>query len=91
MPEEVISFIIRALDDMNFDIDEAGAGTVLGPAGVDLDSLAVGELALRIEDAYGVKFAEEDLEQMAAMTIGEFAAEVLRRAESPARPAGTPR
>ena len=80
MSEEVIAFTIDALRQMNFDVDGAGEQTVLGPAGIDLDSLAVAELALRIEDGFGVKFAEEDVDGLATMTLGEFAADVAGRA-----------
>jgi acyl carrier protein len=79
MSDEVVTFTIDALRQMNFDVEGADADTVFGPAGVDLDSMAVAELALRIEDAYGIKFGEEDLEGLAIMTIGEFGSEVLRR------------
>ena len=80
MSDEVVTFTIDALRQMNFDVEDAGTGTVFGPAGVDLDSMAVAELALRVEDAYGVKFSEEDMEGLAVMTIGEFATEVTSRA-----------
>jgi acyl carrier protein len=78
--EEVIAFTIDALRQMNFDVDGAGEQTVLGPAGVDLDSLAVAELALRIEDGLGVRLDEQDVDGMATMSLGEFAAEVAGRA-----------
>lgn len=81
MSDEVVTFTIDALRQMNFDVEGADAQTVFGPAGVDLDSMAVAELALRIEDAYGVKFGEEDMEGLAIMTIGEFGAEVVRRSQ----------
>lgn len=83
MSQEVIAFTIDALRQMNFDVEGAGAQTVLGPAGVDLDSLAVAELALRIEDGFGVKFAEEDVDGLATMTLGEFAADVAGRIRPP--------
>jgi acyl carrier protein len=76
---DVVAFTIEALRQMNFDVDDADSGTVFGPAGVDLDSLAVAELALRVEDEYGVKFGEEDMERLTVMTFGEFAAEVESR------------
>ena len=79
MSDEVVTFTIDALRQMNFDVEGADADTVFGPAGVDLDSMAVAELALRIEDAYRVKFGEEDMEGLAIMTIGEFGAEVVRK------------
>jgi acyl carrier protein len=88
MSDEVVAFTINALRDMKFDVEGADAGTVFGPAGIDLDSMGVAELALRTEDAYQVKFSEEDLEGLAVMTIGEFAAEVTARAAAKAQPDG---
>jgi acyl carrier protein len=77
---DVIAFALTSLSQMNFDVVGADPDTVLGPAGVDLDSLAIAELALRLEDEFGVRFAEEDMEHVAVMTLGELAAEVQRRA-----------
>jgi acyl carrier protein len=91
MSHEVVAFTINALRQMNFDVDDAGTDTVFGPAGIDLDSMAVAELALRTEDAYRVKFSEEELEGLAVMTIGEFAAEINSRSGSAAQPDGAPR
>jgi acyl carrier protein len=82
MSADVVAFTIEALRQMNFDVDGADGETVFGPAGVDLDSLAVAELALRVEDAYGVKFGEEDMERLAIMSLGEFAADVSARAQA---------
>jgi acyl carrier protein len=82
MSADVVAFTIEALREMNFDVNGADADTVFGPAGVDLDSLAVAQLALRVEDAYGVRFGEEDMEQLAIMTLGEFAAEVTARSSA---------
>jgi acyl carrier protein len=88
MSDEVVAFTIDALRQMNFDVDDADADTVFGPAGIDLDSMAVAELALRTEDIYRVKFSEEDLEGLAVMTIGEFAAEITSRMAAAAQPDG---
>src|SRR5262249_25130442 len=63
----------------NFDTDGADEHTVLGPAGIDLDSLAVAELALRLEDRFGVKFAEEEMEGVTVLTLGELSADVASR------------
>ena len=82
MSAEVVTFTIDALRQMNFDVEDADADTVFGPAGVDLDSMAVAELALRVEDTYGVKFGEEDMDRLAIMTIGEFGDEVVRRSSA---------
>lgn len=79
MSTDVRQFIIDAIADMNYPIDDVDADTPLGSAGVDLESLAVAELAVRVEDTYGVKFSDEEAEQMAAMTVGEFAAAIRER------------
>lgn len=84
MSDDVVAFAISSLRDMNFEVDDAGADSLLGPSGMDLDSLAVAELALRIEDRYGVKFGEDEMEHLAIMTLGEFAAEVDQRSGRPA-------
>jgi acyl carrier protein len=79
MSDDVIAFVFDALREMNFYLDEADADSKFGPAGIDLDSLAVIELASRIEDAYGVSLTEEDMERMATQTVGEFADDVAVR------------
>jgi acyl carrier protein len=88
--DDVIAFIIGALRDMKFDVDAADADSEFGPAGVDLDSLAVVELAARIKDSYGVALTDDDLERLAIATIAEFAAEVAERSRSlaPLEPGG---
>ena len=87
MKDEIRRFVIDAMRDMNYDVSAVDDDTTLGPAGLDLESLALAELAIRVEDTYGVKFAEEESEQLAAMTVGEFTAAVAERIEL-ARAAG---
>lgn len=89
--DDVLAFTIQALREMNFYTDDTGPQTMLGPSGADLDSLAVSELALRIEEEYGVAFDDDDVETLAIMTLGEFAAEVAKRAELVAQSDGTHR
>jgi acyl carrier protein len=79
MRTDVRQFVIDAIAEMNYPMDGVDADTPLGSAGVDLESLAVAELAVRVEDEYGVTFGDEEAEQMAAMTIGEFADAVIAR------------
>lgn len=82
MKDAVRQFVIDAIAAMNYPIDDVDADTPLGSAGVDLESLAVAELAVRVEDEYGVKFADEEAEEMAGMTVGEFADAIVTRAEA---------
>ena len=76
--------LIDALAEMNYDVGDVSGETMLGKAGLDLESLAVAELAVRVEDAYGVKFSDEELEQFADMTLDQFASEVSTRAPAAA-------
>lgn len=79
MRDEVRTFVIEQLADMNYDVEDIDDDTTLGPSGVDLESLALADLAVRVEDRYGLKFADDESEQLALMTVGEFTAMVADR------------
>ena len=79
MKEEVRAFVIAQLQDMNYDTEGIDDDTTLGPAGVDLESLALADLSVRVEDRFGVRFSDDESEQLALMTVGEFTAEVAGR------------
>jgi acyl carrier protein len=79
MDDEVRQYVVEALAAMNYDVSDVTGDTDLGPAGLDLESLAVAELAVQVEDKFGVRFTDEDTEQLALMTLDEFAAEVGSR------------
>jgi acyl carrier protein len=77
---EVREFVLETLQEMNYDIEGVDDDSTLGPAGVDLESLAMAELAVRVEDRFGVRFAEEESEELGLMTVGEFTRTVADRA-----------
>ncbi|HEV2343404.1 MAG TPA: acyl carrier protein [Actinocrinis sp.] len=79
MRDQIRDFIIAALREMNYDVSDVTGQTVLGPAGLDLESLALADLAVQVEEEYGVKFELDDMESTALMTIDEFTAEVDSR------------
>jgi len=79
---EVREYVLETLQEMNYDIEGIDDDSTLGPAGVDLESLAMAELAVRVEDRFGVRFAEEESEELALMTIGEFTRTVSDRITS---------
>jgi acyl carrier protein len=79
MQDDVRAFVIAQLQDMNYDTEGIDDETTLGPAGVDLESLALADLSVRVEDKYGVRFSDDESEQLALMTVGEFTAEVAGR------------
>jgi acyl carrier protein len=79
MKDEVRAFVIAQLQDMNYDTEGIDDNTTLGPAGVDLESLALADLSVRVEDRFGVRFSDDESEQLALMTVGEFTTEVAGR------------
>jgi acyl carrier protein len=72
-------FAMASLREMNYDVDGLDDDSLLGPAGADLDSVALAELGIRVEDRYGIKFSDDEAEQLAGMTIGELCAAVAAR------------
>ncbi|WP_405108291.1 acyl carrier protein [Micromonospora sp. NBC_01405] len=79
MRDDVRVFVIEQLTDMNYDIDDIDDDTTLGPSGVDLESLALADLSVRVEDRYGLKFADDESEKLALMTVGEFTTMIADR------------
>ncbi|HEY1323293.1 MAG TPA: acyl carrier protein [Streptosporangiaceae bacterium] len=79
MIDSIREFILASLQDMNYDVEGVGNDTELGPRGADVESVALAELAIRVEDEYGVKFSEDEAEELARLTVGEFCALVAGR------------
>ncbi|MGW0334175.1 acyl carrier protein [Streptomyces sp. NPDC003011] len=88
MSDNVHTFIVDALKSMNYDVAEITGETPLGPAGLDLESLALAELAIQVEDSYGVRMDEDETEQLALLTVDQLAAEIAKRAASVAAAGG---
>ena len=84
MQDQVREFIVGAIRGMNYDVSEVTGDTDLGPAGLDLESLALFELGVLVEDEYKVKFGEDDLSAMALMTLDEFTGEIEQRVQDAA-------
>lgn len=80
MQDTIRRFVVSALGEMNYDVSEVTGDTDLGPAGLDLESLALAELAVQVEEEFGVEFSDDDMESTALMTLDEFTAEVAQRA-----------
>jgi acyl carrier protein len=75
-------FIFDSLREMNYEVDGIHDDSQLGPRGADLESLSLAELVVRVEDRFGVKFGEDEAEELAAMTVSEFCADVAGRMTS---------
>jgi acyl carrier protein len=79
MRDKIREFVLEALGVMNYDVSDVSGDTDLGPAGLDLESLALADLAVQVEDEYKIKFSLDDMESTAMMTLDEFTAEVVAR------------
>jgi acyl carrier protein len=82
MIDEIRQFVLESLTDMHYSIEGITDDTKLGPAGADLESIALVELAARVEDKFGVKFDDEESEVLAGLTVGEFCQIVVPRLNS---------
>jgi acyl carrier protein len=83
MIDSIRQFIFSSLQEMNYDTADIDDDTQLGPRGADLASLSLAELAVRVEDEFGVRFSEEEAEELAGKTVGEFCALVAERVSVP--------
>lgn len=81
MIDEIRQFVLDSLTDMNYSIDGIDDDTELGPAGADVESIALAELAVRVEDRFGVRFDDDESEMLTRMTVGEFCRDVQVRIE----------
>ncbi|RLK54382.1 acyl carrier protein [Actinokineospora cianjurensis] len=72
MKDQLREFVLDTLREMNYDVSDVEGDTDLGPAGLDLESLALADLAVQIEDKYQIKFGDDDMEALALMTLDEF-------------------
>lgn len=86
--QEIRQFLLDSLTEMNYSIEDVDDDTALGPAGADLESLSLAELAVRVEDRFGVRFDDDEAEKLAGMTVGEFIAAVADRRSAAATAGG---
>jgi acyl carrier protein len=80
--DSIKQFILDTLQGMNYDVEGIDDDSQLGPAGADVSSLALVELAVRVEDEYGVKFSQDEAEELAGKTVGEFCLIVTDRMDT---------
>jgi acyl carrier protein len=71
--DEIRQYLIAALVKMGFDPDSVDGSSSFGPAGMDLDSLAVADLVMQLNDRFGVEIDEDETERFAMMTIDQIA------------------
>ncbi|MEU7366190.1 acyl carrier protein [Streptomyces hygroscopicus] len=82
LQKEIRQFVLSTIsEDMNhpLDTDEITDDSPMGTGGIDIDSLGLIELVLRLERRFHVKFPDSDIEQVGAMNLGELVNEVVER------------
>jgi acyl carrier protein len=84
--DEIRAFVLESLTEMNYSVTGVDDDTPLGPAGVDLESLALAELGVRAEERFGVRFEDDEAEALGTMTVGEFTAALAARIASAPAP-----
>ncbi|MEV7598315.1 phosphopantetheine-binding protein [Kitasatospora sp. NPDC089797] len=89
MQDRIRAFVLAALTEMQYDVSEVTGDTDLGPAGLDLESLALAELSVQVEDEFGIKFDLDEMETTAMMTLDEFTADVVKRIDALPAAAGS--
>ncbi|MEU3568471.1 phosphopantetheine-binding protein [Kitasatospora sp. NPDC036755] len=82
MQDRIRTFVLTALAEMQYDVSEVTGDTDLGPAGLDLESLALADLSVQVEDEFGIKFDLDEMETTALMTLDEFTSDVARRVDA---------
>ncbi|MFJ8430941.1 acyl carrier protein [Kitasatospora sp. NPDC094019] len=90
MQDRIRAFVLAALAEMQYDVEGVTGDTDLGPAGLDLESLALADLSVQVEDEFGVKFDLDEMETTALMTLDQFTADVEARITAAAATSGSP-
>ncbi|HEV2634447.1 MAG TPA: acyl carrier protein [Actinocrinis sp.] len=82
LEDEIRRFVLTTVSqDMNHPLDdwESTEDSPLGSGGLDLDSLGLIELTIRLEQRFNVQFPETDIEPFGAMTLHDLVADLVGR------------
>jgi acyl carrier protein len=82
LEDEIREFILATvIDEMNILMSRDGITdeSLVTVGGLELDSLSLIELTLRLESRFGVEIPDTDIEPLAFLTLGGLVAEVVRR------------
>ncbi|MBV9847072.1 MAG: acyl carrier protein [Kutzneria sp.] len=79
---DVREFILTTLTtEMNLPVDRESLtdDSPVGAGGIDLESLSLVELTLRLERQFQIRIPDTDIEAIGAMTVGQLVADIVRR------------
>ncbi|MFF4952159.1 acyl carrier protein [Streptomyces chattanoogensis] len=84
MSDTIGEFVLSTLGELNYDTSGVTDATPLGEGGLELESLSLAEIAMHVEQQYGVQFDDEELESIGKLTFGEFVTVIGERSTGPA-------
>jgi acyl carrier protein len=82
LEQDIREFVLTTVSqDLNLlpATDHITDDSAVGAGGLDLDSLSLIELTLRLEDRFQVRIPDTDIEPLGAMTLGELVTDIVRR------------
>ncbi|MGW0943142.1 acyl carrier protein [Streptomyces sp. NPDC002623] len=82
LEDEIREFVLTAvIDEMNILTSRDGITdeSPVTVGGLDVDSLSLIELTLRLESRFAVEIPDTDIEPLASLTLGGLVTEVVRR------------
>ncbi len=80
--DHVRGYILDVLNDqisMGIDPATVSDGVSLGAEGLAIESLAFVELTVALETEFGLRIADDDIDDLAKLTFGQFVAEIADR------------
>jgi len=80
--QDIREFVLTTVtQDMNLlpSTDHITDDSAVGAGGLDLDSLSLIELTLRLEERFKVQIPDTDIEPLGSLTLGQLVAELVRR------------
>ncbi|MER6959394.1 MULTISPECIES: phosphopantetheine-binding protein [unclassified Streptomyces] len=82
LEDEIREFVLTSvIDEMNILTSRDGITdeSPVTVGGLDVDSLSLIELTLRLESRFAVEIPDTDIEPLASLTLGGLVTEVVRR------------
>ncbi|GGP46731.1 acyl carrier protein [Streptomyces abikoensis] len=73
-------FVLSVLRELNYEVDGVTDTTPLGDEGLELESLTLAEVTMRLEEKYDIQFTDEELEGLTKLTLGDFVSQIVDRA-----------
>jgi acyl carrier protein len=71
--EQFLYVLLKEKMNMPVERDRIAPGTLLGSGGLELESLAIVEMAIHLEGRFHTPVPDEDLDRISRLNVGELA------------------